>query len=97
MTAANDDKKADEKAEETKVEEAKVEEPKPKVKAEQKVRTSDSDDPDRDWTVQDGVPEKGASPAPGATFKKKELPDRKVVEAAGIDYDVWVEGLPVEG
>ena len=73
-----------------------------------KPRTSDSDDPAKDWTAQhasgeredeDGntdpvalVPVEGT---PGETFRARELPDRAVVEAAGIDYDQWVAGLPV--
>jgi hypothetical protein len=71
-------------------------------------RTSDSDDPAKDWTAQhaggeredaDGnsdpvalVPVQGT---PGGTFRIRELPNREVVEAAGIDYDQWVAGLPV--
>jgi hypothetical protein len=71
-------------------------------------RTSDSDDPAKSWTAQhatgeredeDGntdpvalVPVEGT---PGQTFRVRELPDRDVAEAAGIDYDQWVSGLPV--
>lgn len=72
-------------------------------------RTSDSDDPGKDWTAQhaggeredeDGnnldpvalVPVEGT---PGQTFRVRELPSREVVEAAGINYDQWVSGLPV--
>jgi hypothetical protein len=76
--------------------------------ADLKPRTSDSDDPAKDWTAQhasgeredaDGnsdpvalVPVEGT---PGQTFRVRELPDREVAEAAGIDYDQWVAGLPV--
>jgi hypothetical protein len=76
--------------------------------ADVKPRTSDSDDPAKDWTAQhasgeredaDGntdpvalVPVEGT---PGETFRLRELPDRAVVEAAGINYDQWVAGLPV--
>jgi hypothetical protein len=76
--------------------------------ADLKPRTSDSDDPATDWTAQhasgeredeDGnsdpvalVPVEGT---PGQTFRLRELPDRAVAEAAGIDYDQWVAGLPV--
>jgi hypothetical protein len=72
-------------------------------------RTADSDDPAVDWTAQhatgerkddDGndldpvalVPVQGI---PGQTFEVSELPNREVAEAAGIDYDQWVAGLPV--
>jgi hypothetical protein len=72
-------------------------------------RTSDSDDAAKDWTAQhaggeredeDGnsldpvalVPVEGT---PGQTFRVGELPNREVAEKAGIDYDVWVSGLPV--
>lgn len=62
-------------------------------------RTSDSDDPGKSWSAQ----ENDLSPAtfdegthtPGQTFRVGELPDRKVAEAAGINYDQFVAGLPV--
>lgn len=78
--------------------------------AEKRPRTSDEDDPGRSWTVQEAHEErkdKGKrkandpvvlaepTPAPGQVFTEDELPDRKVVEASGIDYDNWVAGLPV--
>ena len=75
---------------------------------EKKARTSDSDDPAKNWTAQDaqGVHENEdgekvvkalteVAAEPGQTFREDELPDRKVVEAAGIDYDQWVATLPV--
>lgn len=72
-------------------------------------RTSDADDPARSWTSQEGTGErkdedgKALDPValvpvdgtPGQTFRVAELPDRKVVEAAGINYDQYVAGLPV--
>lgn len=72
-------------------------------------RTSDSDDPAKDWTAQhaggerkdeddndlDAVALVPVQGTPGQTFRKRELPNRDVVEAAGIDYNQWVAGLPV--
>jgi hypothetical protein len=73
-----------------------------------KPRTSDSDDPAKSWTAQHASGEREdedgntdpvalveVAGTPGETFRVRELPDRKVVEAAGIDYDQWVSGLPV--
>lgn len=72
-------------------------------------RTSDSDDPAKDWTAQHAGGERqdedgndlGAVAltevvqTPGQTFRVRELPNRDVAEAAGIDYGQWVAGLPV--
>ena len=72
-------------------------------------RTSDSDDPAKDWTAQHALGlrededgnEVGAvalidvEATPGQTFKVSELPNKDVAEAAGIDYAQWVSGLPV--
>ena len=72
-------------------------------------RTSDSDDETRSWTAQHAGGERededgnSLDPValvevvgtPGQTFRVRELPNRKVAEAAGIDYDQWVAGLPV--
>jgi hypothetical protein len=72
-------------------------------------RTSDSDDPAKDWTAQhaggerededgnnlDPVALVEVAGTPGQTFRVSELPNRDVVEAAGINYEQWVAGLPV--
>jgi hypothetical protein len=71
-------------------------------------RTSDSDDPAKSWTAQHASGEREdedgntdpvalveVAGTPGETFRVRELPDREVVEAAGINYDQWVAGLPV--
>lgn len=69
-------------------------------------RTSDSDDLTKDWTAQHAGGEREGfedepvalvevQGTPGQTFRDIELPNRAVVEAAGIDYDQWVTGLPV--
>lgn len=73
-----------------------------------KARTSDSDDPGVSWTAQevtevregeDGEKNPVAlvdvQATPGQTFRYRELPNREVAEAAGINYDQWVAGLPV--
>lgn len=74
-----------------------------------KPRTSDSDDPAKDWTAQhaggerqdedgndlDPVALVPVEGTPGQTFRVRELPNRGVAERAGIDYDQWVAGLPV--
>lgn len=73
-------------------------------------RTSDSDDPAKSWTAQHATGERededgntdpvalvNVAGTPGQTFRVRELPDRKIAEAAGIDYDQWVSGLPVRG
>ncbi len=73
------------------------------------VRTSDSDDPAKSWTAQeyaesrkdeddndlDPVALVPVEATPGQVFRVGELPDRKVAEAAGINYDQFVAGLPV--
>lgn len=72
-------------------------------------RTSDSDDPAKDWTAQHAGGERQdedghdlepvalvpVEGTPGQTFRARELPNREVAERAGIDYDQWVAGLPV--
>ena len=68
-------------------------------------RTSDSDDPAKDWTAQHAAEEREdqdhpvalvpVEGTPGQTFRVRELPNREVVEAAGINYEQWVAGLPV--
>lgn len=72
-------------------------------------RTSDSDDPARDWTAQHASGEREdedgntldpealvpVEQTPGQTFRVRELPNKDVAEAAGIDYAQWVSGLPV--
>lgn len=72
-------------------------------------RTADSDDPAKDWTAQhaggerqdedgndlDPVALVPVQQTPGQTFRVRELPNREVAEAAGIDYDQWIAGLPV--
>lgn len=72
-------------------------------------RTSDSDDPAKDWTAQhaggerqdedgndlDPVALTEVVGTPGQTFRVRELPNREVAEAAGINYEQWVAGLPV--
>lgn len=69
------------------------------------LRTSDSDDPARSWNAQKAAGSEDSDEAPealvevqgtpGQTFRVRELPNRAVVEAAGINYDAWVAGLPV--
>jgi hypothetical protein len=73
------------------------------------VRTSDSDDPAKNWTAQHASGErededgKTLDPvalvpvegAPGQTFRVSELPERDVAEKAGVDYEQFVAGLPV--
>lgn len=73
------------------------------------VRTSDSDDPAKDWTAQhaggerededgnslDPVALTEVQGTPGQTFRARELPNREVAEAAGINYEQWVSTLPV--
>lgn len=73
------------------------------------VRTSDSDDPNRAWTVQqteeddktvdDGTPVAYRAPAaaPGQVFYPSQLPDVEVMKAAGIDPGQFLAGLPVYG
>jgi hypothetical protein len=77
--------------------------------ADVKPRTSDSDDPAKDWTAQhaggerededgnalDPVALVPVEQTPGQTFRVRELPNRDVAKAAGIDYDQWISGLPV--
>lgn len=71
-------------------------------------RTSDSDDPAKSWTAQHATGEREdedgntdpvalveVAGTPGQTFRVRELPDRKIVEASGINYDQFVAGLPV--
>jgi hypothetical protein len=66
-------------------------------------RTSDSDDPNKSWTAQDAgerededaVALVAVRGTPGQTFRVRELPNKAVVEAAGINYEEWVAGLPV--
>lgn len=72
-------------------------------------RTSDSDDPNKSWTAQEATGERkdhegnALDPValvevhgtPGQTFRARELPNRKVAEAAGVDYNTFVSGLPV--
>lgn len=79
------------------------------TEADLRPRTSDSDDPGKSWTAQEASGERAdedgntldpvalvpVEGTPGETFRVRELPDRKVVEAAGINYDLWVAGLPV--
>lgn len=74
-----------------------------------RVRTSDSDDPARSWDAQQAGGERKTEDdeevgpvalvevesTPGQTFRVSELPNRAVAEAAGINYDQWVAGLPV--
>jgi hypothetical protein len=74
-----------------------------------KARTSDSDDPAKDWTAQhaggeredengnalDPVALVPVQGTPGQTFTLDELPNRDVVEESGLDYDQFVSGLPV--
>jgi hypothetical protein len=77
--------------------------------ADVKPRTSDSDDPAKDWTAQHASGEREdedgnsldpvalvpVEQTPGQTFRVRELPNKDVAEAAGIDYAQWVSGLPV--
>lgn len=72
-------------------------------------RTSDWDDNQRSWTSQevsaerkdddgndlDAVALVDVEATPGQVFRVRELPNREVAEAAGIDYAQWVTGLPV--
>ncbi len=64
-------------------------------------RTADWDDPARSWVSQENTEREDpvalteVHGAPGQTFRVRELPDRKVAEAAGIDYAQFVAGLPV--
>lgn len=72
-------------------------------------RTSDADDPAKDWTAQHASGERETEDGealdpvalvpvegtPGQTFRVRELPNREVAEKAGIDYDQWIAGLPV--
>lgn len=72
-------------------------------------RTSDWDDNGRSWTAQEVNGERKdeddndlapvalveVEATPGQVFRVRELPNRKVAEAAGIDYAQWVTGLPV--
>lgn len=65
-------------------------------------RTSDSDDPAKSWTAQDASGARDEVVAlvevagtPGQTFRVSELPNREVAEAAGVDYNLFVSGLPV--
>ena len=72
-------------------------------------RTSDSDDPTKAWTAQEASGERKdddgndlapvalveVQGTPGQTFRVRELPNRAVAEAAGIDWELWVAGLPV--
>lgn len=73
-----------------------------------RVRTSDTDDPQRDWTAQtfaaedDSDDEDAVAVAlipveaePGQTFRVDELPNVDVMRAAGIDPVQWLSGLPV--
>lgn len=74
-------------------------------------RTSDSDDPAKDWTAQhasgerkdeegktlDAVALTPVAGTPGQTFTVGELPEREVAEKAGVNYDQFVAGLPVRG
>jgi hypothetical protein len=73
------------------------------------VRTSDSDDPAKDWTAQhaggerkdedgndlDPVALVAVQGVPGQTFRATELPNVDVMEEAGIDSQQWLAGLPV--
>lgn len=73
------------------------------------VRTSDSDDPAKSWTAQEYAEERTdedgntkdpvalvpVEATPGQVFRVGELPNRAVAEAAGINYDQFVAGLPV--
>jgi hypothetical protein len=66
-------------------------------------RTSDSDDPNKSWVSQqageredeEAVALVAPNATPGQTFRVRELPNRAVVEAAGINYEQFVAGLPV--
>ena len=72
-------------------------------------RTSDSDDPQKSWTVQEAAEERKdedgktldpvaltpVQATPGQTFRVSELPNVEVVKAAGIDHEQWFAGLPV--
>lgn len=68
------------------------------------VRTSDSDDPAKSWTVQDrdGDGDDAVAVAlvpevrePGQTFEVSELPNADAMENAGIDPVQFYSGLPV--
>lgn len=72
-------------------------------------RTSDADDPAKSWTAQEASGEREdedgntldpvalvpVDGTPGQTFRVRELPNREVMEAAGVNFDQWVAGLPV--
>jgi hypothetical protein len=58
-------------------------------------RTSDSDDPNRSWTVQSSTGYVDEASRPGQTFVKEQLPRPEEQIAAGIDPEAHAAPLPL--
>lgn len=58
-------------------------------------RTSDSDDPNRSWTVQSDEPYVDVAARPGQAFVAEQLPRPEEQIAAGIDPEAHAAGLTV--
>lgn len=58
-------------------------------------RTSDSDDPNRSWTVQSDAPYVDRAARPGQAFVAEQLPRPEEQVAAGIDPEAHAAGLTV--
>lgn len=71
-----------------------------KVDTSASVRTSDSDDPSRSWTIQKTSDDDVEHPnttkyEPGQKFRWEELPHAESVEAWGVSSEKWPEAYPL--